>query len=110
MHSEGTALLSDGHVQDDALIVEGATEAKIHLANAINFNVAGVFMVLELNIDLLGLVAVRPMEVASLGRIHLEHALLLAATLNYLYRLSRPVADHVSRLELDDLGEAERIG
>ena len=109
MDGEGAALLSNGHVQDDAFVVKSATQPKVHLANAVDANVARVLVVLELDVDLLGLVAVCPMEVAGLGRVHLEHALLFATALNDLDRLVRPVADHVPGLELNDLGETERI-
>jgi hypothetical protein len=66
-------------------------------------------VLLELDVDFLWLCAVCPVEDACLERVRFEDTLLFALSLDYLDGLISFVDDHISWLELDDLGKAEWI-
>jgi len=66
-------------------------------------------VLLKLDVDFLWLCAVCPVEDACFIRVCFEDALLFALSLDYLDGLISFVDEHISWLELDDLGKAEWI-
>lgn len=66
-------------------------------------------MIIELNIDLLRLVAICPVEITSFKWISFEQSLLFTLSLNDLNGHASLVDDHVPRFKLNDFGETEWI-
>jgi hypothetical protein len=66
-------------------------------------------VLLKFDIDFLRLCAVGPVEDAGLKWISFEDTLFFTVSLDYLNGLVSLVNDHISWLELDDLGKTERI-
>lgn len=69
-----SSLLTDGNVENDTVIVEGASESNDHFTNTVNSDVARVLVVFKSYINLSRFLAICPMEIRRLKRLQFEHA------------------------------------